>query len=227
MATSYLSSRTLDVQRIADPAMSSCDVAALTALLRRLSCSMMGKRLLEVALGHELQISFATTWSLWRPGRGMTSAQYAPGRRRIRLGRRHPADVQLAALAHELQHFCDEVLGWGQGWSIDSEVRAQQSEALVIRELGLDARSHSLDAQGRLRTRADLSARLRALRMYADHREERPRRDGTLHPLASNDELRRAAHGRTAIHVVPAPVLIVGPRAEPSNATPTDTMWCP
>jgi hypothetical protein len=227
MATSYLSTRTLDVQRITAPSMSETDVEAMAALLRRLSYSTMGKRLLEVALVHELQLSFASSWSLWRPARGMRSAQYSPGRRRVRLGRSHPVDVQLAALAHELQHFCDEVLGWGQGWTIDSEVRAQQSEALVIRELGLAVRSHSLDEHRRLLPRAALATRLRALRMYADHLDERPRPNGALHPLASNEELQRAEHGRAALVVARAPVLIVGPRTKPRYVTPVDTMWCP
>ena len=210
---------------MADPAMHADEVVDMTAMLRRLARSTMGKRLLEVALTNDLRLTYASRLRLWYPGRGVAGAQYCTGRSLIRVGRGHPADVQIALLAHELQHFCDEVLGWGLGWSIDSEVRAEQSAGLVITELGLHAGSHALDGGGALRARPAIATSLRTRRMYADYAAESPRMDGRLHPLATNEELQPGPRAQ-ALRTPAARVLVAGPATSPEPG-PTDTAWCP
>ena len=227
MAASHLlSDRILDVRECVDPRMSAREVAAMTQLVRRLARSSVGKRLLEVALTSNVRFSYASSLQLWFPGRGVAIAQYRPGRKHICIGRRHAPDLQLVALAHELQHFCDEVLGWDQGSSIQSEVRANQSEAIVAIELGLCVPSRAVTSDMQLISPHAIAAELRASRFYAHLADELPRLNGRIHSVLSNDELRDFATNRARVWSVP--VLVAGPAIAPVRAPgPTDTAWLP
>jgi hypothetical protein len=178
----------LDVERLAADDMDERATGELRALLRRLATAPMGQKLLRVAVDQRLTIRFATADVLDWGERGQAAGAYWYGQRLIVLDRHAPHDDLLSTLAHELQHFVDDVFGWASG-TIQCEVRANQSEAIVIRQLGLDSRCYGLTDDRALRHPEDIAAIVRGRPMYRANTEEPLRIDGRVHPLLERHEV--------------------------------------
>jgi hypothetical protein len=183
-----ITARVLDVTRLTGEDMDEAATGELRSLLRQLATAPMGQKLLRVAVDQRLTIRFATGDELDWGARGRAAGAYWYGQRRIVLDRRAQRDDVLATLAHELQHFVDDVHGWASG-TIQCEVRANQSEALVIRQLALDAHCYGLTDAGALRHPEDIATIIRGRPMYRANTEEPLRIDGRVHPLLERHEL--------------------------------------
>ncbi|MCB0878522.1 MAG: hypothetical protein KDC46_06025 [Thermoleophilia bacterium] len=179
--------RVLDTSQLAAASMGSRAREHLRALLRELASCRMGQLLLRHAIDQRLVVRFAEGSELLR--NGARAAGFYHGRSRtLVLDDRLARDEQLVTLAHELQHFVDDVLDWPLG-TIECEVRAQQTEALVIRQLRLRAHTWGLASNGQLRHPEDIAAKVRAHPLYANNRREPPSSDGRVHPLVEASEL--------------------------------------
>jgi hypothetical protein len=179
--------RVLDVEQVAARDMDVHDRERLRAQLRRLARCRTGQRLLRIAVDQRLVVRWAVGEELVRPG-GRAGGYYRSRARLLVLDREVDDDTQLATLAHELQHFVDEVLGWPLG-TVQCEVRAQQTAGQVVRQLGLRAAVWGLTATGEVRHPEDIAEQVRAHPMYAFNPEEPPRGDDQLHPLLAAHEV--------------------------------------
>lgn len=179
--------RVLDVGRLASAAMRPADRADLHASLLALASCELGTRLLVVALDHDLEIAFAGHGIL-RGFLGAAAGRYEVGRHRITLARGAGRDELTSILAHELQHFADHMLGWPLD-TIACEVRAYQTQALVVLELWLRVGCHGLSEQRALRSREQLVEVLRGRPRYRSMPEGPATRGGRLHSVLDDEEL--------------------------------------
>jgi hypothetical protein len=177
----------LDVAQLAGGDMDADATESLRRLLRHLASCRMGQLLLRVAIEQRLVIRFGGRGELTR-GSGRAAGMYIADTRTLVIDGTQQHDEQLATLAHELQHFVDSVRGWSLG-TVQCEVRAQQSEAQVIRELRLSARTWGLTSAGALRHPEDVANLVREHPLYRGNSEEPPRYDGRVHPLLDAHEV--------------------------------------
>jgi hypothetical protein len=217
-----ITERVLDVASLAGGDMDARATEELRSLLRQLASCRMGQLLLRVAVDHRLTIRYATGDELDWGARGQAAGAYWYGQRLIVLDARVQRDDLLATLAHELQHFVDDVYGWSSG-TVQCEVRANQSEALVIRQLGLASHCYGLTDAGAIRHPEDIASRIRERPMYRSNTEEPLRIDGRVHPLLERHEvlppamlLARASSGTGRVGAV-------GPVLAPANVTAVST----
>jgi hypothetical protein len=180
--------RTLDVASLAAPDMRPHEVAKIRSLLTRLANCSMGQRLLDVAVEHRLVFRLATRQELMT-SRGPSGGHYDSKDRSVVVSNDASPDWQVTTLAHELQHFVDHMLGWRVG-TVQSEVRAQQTEALVIRQLGLNVSDcWALTRHHELRPPEAVADEVRNHPLYRGYPEEGIRHDGRVHPLLELHEV--------------------------------------
>lgn len=187
MSPTYEFPRTLDVAALAAVDQDARQISLLRSMLEQLASCEMGRKLLNVALDHRLTFRFGTARSL-RDGRGQFGGMYRSASNVIEVLDGADFEWQVMCLAHELQHFVDHMLGWTVG-SVQGEVRARQTEALVIRQLRLRLASWALDAAGELVSPVAIAARVRRHPLYRTNSEELQRYDGRIHPLVDASEL--------------------------------------
>lgn len=181
--------RTLDVASLAGGDMDERDVNALRELLRHLASCSMGQMLLGVAVERRLVIRLVDLDELDWGARGMVGGYYSSAANLIAISKRVGHHQQLSTLAHELQHFVDHALGWDIGNTVQCEVRANQSQALVIQQLRLDAHCYGLANNGALLHPETIAEQIRGSNLYKYNKEEPPRYDGRVHPLLDAERL--------------------------------------
>ncbi|MCW2922419.1 MAG: hypothetical protein JWL76_2293 [Thermoleophilia bacterium] len=188
MAPSLAHPRTLDVASLAAPDMRPHQVAKLRSLLTALAGCTMGQRLLDVAADRHLVFRLATRSELMT-SRGPSGGHYASSSRSVVVSSDASRDSQITTMAHELQHFVDHMFGWQIG-TVQSEVRAQQTEALVIRQLGLNVGDcWALTASHQFRPPEAIANEVRNHPLYRTYPEEGIRFDGRVHPLLELHEV--------------------------------------
>jgi hypothetical protein len=152
--------------------MSSAEREVLHAQLVRIAGTPTGSRLLRFAIDHRVTIRFGEEDELRLPNRSLALGLYMSAGRTIVLSRPQPEKGRLeATIAHELQHFADDVMGFQLG-TIQSEARASLAEAKLCAELGIESRSIATGVHGELRTFEQVESALRAHPFYGGLPEE-------------------------------------------------------
>jgi hypothetical protein len=178
----------LDVSTVVGEDMDEEQVDRVRKMLKRLATTSLGSQLLILASRNRVTIRIAPDRELRLEGRGIMGGLWLPAEREIRLRDVPDDNAMLTILAHEFQHFADNMLGWGSG-NIDSEVRANQTESIIARELGVPDRSEARGPDGELDAPVAIAERLRRHKVYEFYKREPPRPDGRLHPLLTNAQL--------------------------------------